>query len=252
MYKINSFEQFITQTQKYRNNSYVFRGVSDSTYSLIPKVGRKKHFLDKERDIFHQFKRLAYRYIPYPEQKSELDFLSIAQHHGLPTRLLDWSSNPLVALYFSLIGEENITNDGAIYILDTSKLTNLSEYVSEVEDIDIAVYDCIQNIDKVFLLEHNCTNERLEAQDGLFTIHMQPNKRYNLVSFEEYEPSEWHETNEFGNEYIISDFNLPVNKIIIPSGIKSELKFNLQRVGINQQKLFPGLDGICDFLTNNC
>ena len=88
---------------------WVFRGQPKETYSLIPYVGRAPwaHEKDKkdrrifEKSLFDMFCREARDYVD-PCPSSDWEWLALAQHHGLPTRLLDWSDNPLVALYFAV------------------------------------------------------------------------------------------------------------------------------------------------------
>jgi len=81
----------------------IFRGQSYDGYPLRPSIQRfpaKDHeILHTEKNLFNSFKKQA---LPYLGAKpdNDWDWLAIAQHHGLPTRLLDWTSNPLAALWF--------------------------------------------------------------------------------------------------------------------------------------------------------
>jgi hypothetical protein len=87
----------------------VYRGVSDAdNHDLIPGIGRIPRFSldscqpfsDFEQEILHSF-RLRARGVTGCEPKDNWEWLALAQHHGVPTRLLDWTTSPLVALYFA-------------------------------------------------------------------------------------------------------------------------------------------------------
>src|SRR2546427_519519 len=75
-----------------------FRGQSDATWLLVPKAGRHEYFLPNDRDLgrFKSWKDRAVAYLG-SLPTDEWECLAIAQHHGLATRLLDWTYNPLVA-----------------------------------------------------------------------------------------------------------------------------------------------------------
>ncbi len=97
--------------------AYMWRGVSNSQHALIPKVAREWHLKSdllevSERSMLLQFKVRARPYLN-TVPSNEWEWLALGQHYGLPTRLLDWTLNPLVALYFACTG--NKSADGAVY-----------------------------------------------------------------------------------------------------------------------------------------
>lgn len=158
---ITSFQHFheiLGHRYKF-NPVVVYRGARDASYELIPKVGRLKDYdLQLEEDLLRLFKIHA---APFLDDKpaNDWEWLAIAQHHGLPTRLLDWTRNPLVAAYFAV--EKPSDTDSAIYAFtdDELDLEQLSDPLKVV-------------VEGVVFTSH--ITRRIVAQSGLFTIHPSP------------------------------------------------------------------------------
>jgi hypothetical protein len=158
-----------------RGLSIIFRGVRDSEkHTLIPSLGRRSFIGDhsitrNERRMFKLFREAALPYLSFTP-RNDWEWLAIAQHHGLPTRLLDWTTNPLVALYFAV--EKEHDGDSAIYVYTGTETVDIDKMPNPFE------------IDKVLRYRPPHISPRIVAQSGLFTVHNEPNKPFESPKIE--------------------------------------------------------------------
>src|SRR5262245_43914216 len=101
---ISNFQRLHQVLSKYQDG-WIFRGHSSAEWKLRPKVGRSPNCVAQERSLFESWKLRAVEYLAL-RPNSDWEWLAIAQHHGLATRLLDWTTNPLNALWFAVCGKE--------------------------------------------------------------------------------------------------------------------------------------------------
>jgi hypothetical protein len=154
--KWQEFLDWISQ----RSNGFVFRGVSDKEHLLIPSVGRLENYtFQNEINLFEQFKMRAKM---HTSASNDFEWLSIAQHHSLPTRLLDWTENPLVACFFAVTA--NKEKDGRVYFtkFDKNRIVNINS-TDPFAESQISFYF------------PNIITSRISLQKGLFTLHPKPN-----------------------------------------------------------------------------
>ena len=163
--------RYLEQVAKHRSANVTFRGVgSHKKHKLIPGIGRSTRIanhsdpLKEELYILKLFRQRSLPYLP-SNPSSKLEWLALGQHHGLPTRLLDWTRNPLVALYFAVA--ENIKDDGAIYCL-----SNVAYLDADKVDSPFALKTA-RRISPPFL------TARISAQSGLFTIQPNPFQEFS-------------------------------------------------------------------------
>lgn len=215
---ISDWQGLAALAENYKTSSWIFRGVEDEAYELVPRVGRPDvskdlatgdnvgYSAEFETRCIERFKREARPHMVI-EPRSALDWLSIAQHHGLPTRLLDWTDSPLVAAYFALRAGGFVNKqpkDAAIYGVPCPPVVGADEDLSR-SSADVVAY----------FPQH--LTPRITAQRGLFTYHSVPGRFYKPT-----DTVKWR----------------------IPSGICFTLKVILNKCGLNEASMFPDLDGV--------
>ncbi|MBI1225747.1 MAG: FRG domain-containing protein [Bacteroidetes bacterium] len=114
-YKIKDFLDLISFSRSFNKDTrWHYRGQSDINWELIPKAGRAPFNKVNDQKNFNKWQKRAVEYLT-SEPTNDWDWLVLAQHHGLPTRLLDWTQNVLVAAFFACY--ENQQEDGVIFML---------------------------------------------------------------------------------------------------------------------------------------
>jgi hypothetical protein len=99
-FKVENFNDLHSLIDINERSTY-YRGQASAQWELRPKAGRPPYNQGPDKGGFIFFKRNAVKYLPIVPN-NEWDWLALAQHYGVPTRLLDWSRNPLIAAFFAV------------------------------------------------------------------------------------------------------------------------------------------------------
>lgn len=250
--------------QRFRS-PYAFRGLSDKDFELKTTLCRLGgDFRQMEKHLLRNFRK----YSPKGtlQRDSVWDWLSIAQHHGLPTRLLDWTYSPYVAMHFATSNRLKYNLDGVIWCVNFVRSTELLPPA-----LKNALMDEGSNVFTAEMLESVCpaisdfdrlgqpdiknsskgsrTNKPNEAGDEIVVFLEPPSFDDRIV-------------NQFALFSLMSDPNSLLSawfekhtdlffRIIIPAGLKHEVRDKLDQVNITERVLFPGLDGLSAWLSRH-
>jgi hypothetical protein len=214
-----------------------FRGHEEATHSLTPSALRYNKEEDRQTalNLMSDFKRVAeIRLERPPEPKDELKWAQIAQHYGLPTRLLDWTESATTALYFACLKPDS---DGVVFVLNPVDLNRRSDrlkpsILDPQRDEEIILRYLKSGARKA---EHGnfprainpvWNSERLILQKGVFTLH--------------------------GSRFSLDKGKIPsLVAVLILREFKSQLLLQLQRVGVDEMTLFPELEHSCKHLVKS-
>lgn len=219
--------------QKHAHVRVWFRGQGDQSWHLEPGVYRAGFATDEDERILNE-RHLSQDFLTMStslrDYKSDAEAYFIQQHYRMPTRLLDWSLNPLAAAFFAL---EPGNTDGSIFVLDAYEFRSdppgrglCTPRSQEVRGAMEAIFDWKNDKWPKYILPVRPTNidPRIGAQRGCFTFH--PPTESTLTD----------ETNPTLTEWVV------------PVGAKSELRKELELLGVDEFSIYGDLDHLAERL----
>jgi hypothetical protein len=214
------FLQFVEQNCS-EFDHVLFRGQTQD-WSLLPKLARLRlrgelTVREAEAKMLASLKMRSLPFLDSPP-KNDWDWLSIAQHHGMATRLLDWSTNPLAALWFAIETPAPKGKDGVVWVFTPQQ----DDHVPNPD----ASSPFESDRTRVFMPKH--INRRIVAQHGWFTVHYIGSRQSGFVPLEKN-----------------ARYKNCLMKLRVPAGSFPALRSELDRCGINAATLYGDLVGLC-------
>jgi FRG domain len=231
------------------NGNYVanlaFRGQAVFDWGAVPGIYRKSSFFDHsiqrpgsknkfvegvhalESIFVEKFFQRAAIHLNNPERGFAIDRV-LAQHFGVPTRLLDWSSNPLVALYFAVCDPEHEAADGSFYYLHVAN--RFITHLPTEEQLKSSRKNNMWMIDPPY------TDQRIPAQSAKQTFHTIDE---NALEFTPLENQEFDQ----GTHWL--------RKFRIPGRFKGKIYRELLQIGVDHHSIFPDLQGLGEQIRRN-
>ena len=222
-------------------SAYVFRGTPNAEHGLETSL-QTGGFEARERNLLTSFRKYAMRHAVHGDVM--WNWLSLAKHHGLPTRLLDWTYSPYVALHFATHDFRHFDIDGAIWCVDFGKTNELLPQrlrdVLRDDDANIFTtemlngaattlgeFDRLADDDFVLFFEPPSLDDRIVNQFALFSLPSSATLRL---------------------EELLHRNESAYRRAIIPAALKWEVRDKLDQANITERVLFPGLDGLSQWL----
>lgn len=226
-------------------SKYAFRGLADISYELETSLSRLKNRpVEMEKHLIRNFRK--YSPINAVSEDKLWHWLALAQHHGLPTRLLDWTFSPYVALHFATEQVEKYDRDGAIWCVDYyGTRQGLPPLLKEEMDKHGFKGFSIEILNDLF--DEMSKFEELGRDEGDFLLFFEPPSFDTRI------------INQFTLFSVMPDPMLKINdwlkanpdvffRIIIPKELKWEIRDKLDQANITERTIYPGLDGLSKWL----
>lgn len=235
------------EISRYRS-SYIFRGLPDVSYNLETSLARncKNKSKKLEKNILRNFSK--YAEILEPTMTNSIwKQMFLGQHHGLPTRLLDWTYSPLIGLHFAL-GSENLCTfdkvDSAIWRIDVKELNSLlpEKYKKVLNENDAFMF----TVEMLNNLSCNLDNYDEEMGNSKMVIVEPPSIDQRIIN--QYSYFSIIPTDMSNIEYFLENYTHNTVKYIISKDIKWLLRDWLDTVNVNERTVYPGLDGLSTWL----
>lgn len=217
---LDYIEKLINQNDSNNKLIILYRGQCDD-WELLPSVARINPHLDStviETNMLNELRRRRPGVNLNHNLIDDWDWLVYAQHYGLKTRLLDWTSNPLAALWFGLAENTLAKAKSYVYIF-----ANAEDFI-----LDKASDPSPFKILKTRILKPSMNNERIVAQSGWFTAHKFSTTSNKFVAIEEHR-----------------ELKKNISIIEIPVKLRKDIIRKLDMMGVNFQSLFPDITGVC-------
>ena len=216
-----------------KSTRLLFRG-QNTDKPLLPKIARWAEYhsigsdrlTEIERQMLDRFKRESVPLLRGLQPRTNWDWLSIAQHQGLPTRLLDWTANALAGLWFAVAEEPpEPTTQGVLWILE----------VDPENETSPSKQDNIFKLERTYVFQPFHIDQRIVAQSAWFSVHRYVEERGNFVPLDKNK-----------------NFKSSLSRYAIPLDRFDDLRRELRLAGVTRATMFPDLSGLCAEIQSDC
>ena len=235
---INSVTDLLEQVKRLdlQADSFMFRGHSQWSWSLVPAIGRMYSSLIDyqdwnlfETELIGEFRQYSRPFLT-AEPRSWVEWLVVAQHHGLPTRLLDWTTNPIKALFFA-VDDPRHQSDGALWAFEPGlSFRGSPSSTVAVPSGDMGWIESAESVEQLESFFPDHLNPRVIAQESCFTLFPFPKTATPIPPLEERERR--------------ADEISQLFKFRVPGNAKPLISRELRQLGITYRTLFPDLEGL--------
>lgn len=232
----------LTSHQRYRSD-FIYRGLADQSWGLGTSLMRMGgDYQNLEGPLLRSFRKYAEPGSLPPGTIWTL--LSVAQHHGLPTRLLDWTVSPKVAVHFATAEEEHFDKDGVIWCVNVGEARSLLP--PRLRDILSREYAFLFSVEMLESIRTLSEFDELAGDEGFVLFFEPPALDSRIVN-------QWAIMSVMpGPRLVLSEFlqNHPhiYRRVVIPKEIKWQVRDMLDQDNVTERMLFPGLDGLSRWL----
>lgn len=227
--EVRSLADYLAQVNKKHASDKllpsIFRGQRED-FPLLPKLARIYNdarmlgdFFKTERAMLDDFERQAAIYTTFDMTQWEL--MSLAQHHGMATRLLDWTENPLLAIWFAVVNPAKENKPAVVWVISPG----------EDDYMDVKDTKTVSDIKRTKIVIPRHSNARVRVQAGLFTVHYIAQREQKFTPLEKNK-----------------NFKDKLNKFVIPAESFPKIRSDLDRCGINSGTMFPDLSGLASHI----
>jgi FRG domain len=274
-------DDFKPEIHRHRS-SFAFRGMTEDWSTMPTSLARLGgNYAALEPHLLRNFRKYAHRQVV--ERDSFWHWLTMGQHHGLPTRLLDWTYSPLVALHFATDNLSNMNKDGVVWAVDIDNAhsmlpkalrTILEQEGSAVFTVDLLGELSLVNLeDKLIAAGKKAIEVTLSTIGASLSLGSRELEKLTIKSIPDLdriskdltciflEPPSIDDrvVNQFAlfsvlnkatasMDQWIKESDVRCKKVIIPSEVKWEIRDRLDQANVSERSIYPGLEGLSRWL----
>ena len=249
--QLQTWQEFKTLIADNSQLEWIYRGQADSSWAIrssLERSGIMTNYDEGEERMLYEFKRVSSYYLDEKEIPTTLiDWLALLQHHGTPTRLIDFTKSPYIAAFFAFEDStdygENVSvwiankiyfYQGAIYYLEKNNFNDFdSKYYSFRDKTFKKIFEESRKgeLDCVIPIESHLMNERYYLQQSVFLAPSNPYKEFNQQL-----------------DFLDNILDYSLINVLIPRKERKKALRDLEKMNITHASLFPGLDGFAKSL----